>query len=48
MSLTLILLVIIDLIDLVSLVVKGGVKNLHAGVLDEVSSAVVGPDTLTP
>ena len=35
MSLT-VLLVIVDLIDLVGLVVKGEVKSLQAGVLDEV------------
>ena len=40
-SLTLILLVIMDLINLVSLVVKGGVKNLYVGVLDKVSSTAV-------
>ena len=31
-----VLLVIVDLIDLVSLVVKGEVKSLQAGVLDKV------------
>lgn len=40
-SLTLVLLVMMNLIDVVGLAVEEEVKNLHAGVLDEIFGAAV-------